>query len=142
MASSQEGEKAKLKLSTESFTFRLHIVVFEQILEGIITESKKAKNVLQDVTIEERMKQDEKSSMFLALKIELMRVKAKLKCLLEQMKSVQEVEELESKILQMRLGVNVKKAESVLQGMLEEEGLEAPGLEMQLEEDSEIGVAT
>ena len=135
MASSQEGEKAKLKLSTESFTFRLHIVVFEQILEGIITESETAKNVLQDVTIEERMKQDEKSSMFLALKIGLMRVKAKLKCLLEQMKSVQEVEELESKILQMRLGVNVKKAESVLQGMLEEEGLEAPGLKMQLEED-------
>ena len=135
MASSQEGEKAKLKLSTESITFRLHIVVFEQILEGIITESETAKNVLQDVTIEERMKQDEKSSMFLALKIELMRVKAKLKCLLEQMKSVQEVEELESKILQMRLGVNVKKAESVLQGMLEEEGLEGPELKMQLEED-------
>ena len=67
MASSQEGEKTKLKFSTESFTFRLHIVVFEQILEGIITESETAKNVLQDVTIEERMKQDEKSSMFLAL---------------------------------------------------------------------------
>ena len=135
MASSQEGEKAKLKLSTESFDFRLHIVVFEQILEGIITESEKAKNVVRDVTIEERMKQDEKSPVFLASKIELMRVKAKLKCLLEQMKSVQKVEELESQNLQVRLAVNVKKAESVLQGMPEEEGLDAPGLEMQLEED-------
>ena len=117
MASSQEGEKAKLECSTESFNFRLHTVVFEQILGGIITKSGKAKNVLQDS------------------KIELMRVKAKLKCLLEQMKSVEEVEELESKILQVRLAVNVNKAESVLQEMPEEEGLDAAGLEMQLEED-------
>ena len=117
MASSQEGEKAKLEFSTESFDFRLHIVVFEQILEGMITESETAKDVLPHS------------------KIELMRVKAKLKCLLEQMKSVKEVEELESKILQVRLAVNVKKAESVLQEMPEEEGLGAPGLEMQVEED-------
>ena len=135
MASSQEGEKAKLKFSTESFDFRLHIVVFEQILEGITTESEKAKNVVQGVTIEERMKQDEKSPVFLASKIELIRVKAKLKCLLEQMKLVQKVEELESQNLQVRLAVNVKKAESVLQEMPEEKGLEAPGLEMQVEED-------
>ena len=135
MASSQEGEKAKLKFSTESFDFRLHIVVFEQILEGITTESEKAKNVVQGVTVEERMKQDEKNPVFLASKIELIRVKAKLKCLLEQMKSVQKVEELESQNLQVRLAVNVKNAESVLQEMPEEKGLEAPGLEMQVEED-------
>ena len=135
MASSQEGEKAKLELSTESFDFRLYIVVFEQILEGIITESGKAKNKLQDVTIGLRMKQDEKSPVFLASKIELTRVKAKLKCLLEQMKSVQEVEELESQSWKMRLGVNVEKAESVLQEIPEEEGLDTPELEMQVEED-------
>ena len=116
MTSSQE-EKAKLEFSTESFDFSLHTVVFEQILEGMITEWETAKDVLQDS------------------KIELMRVKAKLKCLLEQMKSVEEVEKLESQALQMRLAVNVKKAESALQEMPEEEGLEAPGLEMQVEED-------
>ena len=117
MASSQEGEKAKLEFSTESFDFRLHIVVFEQILEGMITESGKAKDVLPDS------------------KIELKRVKAKLKCLLEQMKSVQEVEELGSQSWKMRLGVSIEKAESVLQGMPKEEGLGAVWLEMQLEKD-------
>ena len=117
MASSQEGEKAKLEFSTESFDFRLHTVVFEQILEGMITESGKAKDVLPHS------------------KIELMRVKAKLKCLLEQMKSVQEVEELGSQSWKMRLGVNVEKAESVLQGMPKEEELRAVWLEMQLEKD-------
>ena len=135
MASNQEGEKAKLELSTESFDFRLHIVVFEQVLEGIITESEKGKNVPRDLTIKERMKQDKRSPVVLASKIELFRVKAKLKCLLEQMKSVQEVEELESQSWKTRLGVNVEKAESVLQEMPEEEGLDAAGLEIQVEED-------
>ena len=135
MASSQEGEKAKLKFSTESFDFRLHKVVFEQIRQGVIRESDKAKNALQDVTIEEGMKQEEKSPVFLASKIELMRVIAKLKCLLKQMKSLQEVKKLESQSWKMRLGVNVVKAKSVLPKKKEKKRLEALGWEMQLEED-------
>ena len=81
------------------------------------------------------MKQDEKSQVCLASKIELMRVKAKLKCLLKQMKSLQEVEKLESQSWKIRLGVNVVKAKSVLQKKQEKKRLEAPGWEMQLEED-------
>ena len=65
-----------------------------------------------------------------------MRDKAKVECLLEQIKSVQDKTNLKSQRWKIRLSENIEKAEFILPEMksMLEEGLGAPGLEMQLEE--------
>ena len=70
------------------------------------------------------MKRDEASEAFTALKIELMQDKAKVECLLEQMKSVQQEGKLESDSWDWRLSENIEKVKSLLQKMklMPEEG--------------------
>ena len=133
LVSSKREREAKFP--TENFDFKVHVMVFEQILEGTTTKWEKTKHELESLISKKKMKRVEGSAEFLALKIELTRDKAKLRYLLEQTKSVKEVEKLESRSWQKRLRVNVKKAESILQEMSENEELEAPECEMQVEEN-------
>ena len=137
MESSQEGAEAKLESPTEKFDFERHVLILERLLEGEKIQWNEVKNELEHVPIEKKMKRDERSSGYLASKIEWIRSKAKVGCLLEQMKSVQDKGKLESQRWKVQLSENIKKAEFALQEMKcmpEEEVVEASGLEMQLEE--------
>ena len=137
MAYCSRETTAELKFSAKSFDLGLHTLVFEQIHERMITGWGKTKNELKRVLGKKKLKRDERSYEFSALKISLLRIESKVKCLLAQMKSIQEVQRLESKRWEMRFVGNVEKAESVLiemKRMSEKEGLGSPVLEMQLEE--------
>ena len=136
MASIQEGAEVKLESQTEKVDFRRNAFMLDYLLKRAALQWKKAKNELENVSIEEKLKRDERGPEFLAFKIELMRDKAKVECLLEQMKSVQDEAKLESQRWKMRLGKNIQKAEFILQKMksMLEEGMGASGLKMQLEE--------
>ena len=136
MESSQEETETKLESLIENFDLKQRVLIRESLLEVAELHWKEAKNELEGVSTEEKLKRDERSPEFLAFKIEFMRGKAKVKCLLEEMKSVQDEGKLESQRWKMRLGENIQKAEFILQEMksMLEEGLRTPGLEMQLEE--------
>ena len=136
MASSQEGEEAKLESQTEKFDLRRNAFILEHLLEEAELHWKETKNELEGVPTEGKLKGHEKNLKYLASKIELMRDKAKMDCLLEQMKSIKDEGNLESQRWKKRLSDNMEKAEFILQEMksMLEEGPEAPGLEMQLEE--------
>ena len=132
MESSQEGAETKLESLIENFDLKQHVLILEFLLE--VAELQWKKN--EHAQTEEKLKGDEKNPEYLASKIEFMRDKAKVECLLEQMKSLQDKGNLESQRWKIRLSDNTEKAEFILQEMksLLEEGLRAPGLEMQLEE--------
>ena len=136
MESSQEEAEAKLESLIENFDLKQHVLILEFLLEVAELQWKKTKYELEDVQTEWILKGDEKSPEYLASKIELMRDKAKVECLLEQMKSVQDEGKLESEKWKMRLSENIEKAEFILQEMksMLEKRLGASGLEMQLEE--------
>lgn len=118
MASSQGG-KAKLLSPTDKFDLKLHVVSILNYMERANMRWNDTKNKLQGVLTEE--------------KIELMRDKAKMECLLEQMKSVQD----ESQSWKMRLSETIESTEFALHEMewMLEKGLEAPELEMQLQKN-------
>ena len=136
MESSQEEAETKLESQTEKFNLRQNVFILEHLLEGAELQWKETKNELEGVLTKGKLKGDEKSPEYLASKIELMRDKAKVECLLEKKKSVKDERNLESQRCKKRLSDNMEKAEFILQEMksMLEEGLEAPGLEMQLEE--------
>ena len=136
MESSQEEVQVKLESPAEK-PLKQHVLILEHLLEGAELQWKETKNELEHVPAEEKMSQDGRSSAFLALKIELVRSKAKLECLVERMKSVQDEGKLESRRWKMRLSKNIEKAEFALQEMkwMPEEGVETLGLDiMQVEE--------
>ena len=136
MESSQEQAETKLESQTEKFDLRRNAFILEYLLEGAKLQWKEIKNVLEGVLPEEEMKRDERRLEFIAFKIELMQDKAKVKCLLEQMKSLQDKGNLESQRWKMRLSENMEKAEFILQEMksMLEEGLGASRLEVHLKE--------
>ena len=137
MESSQEGMQVKLESPAEKPS-RQHVLILEHLLEGAELQWKEANNELEHVPAEEKMTRDGRSSAFLASKMELVRSKAKLECLVERMKSVKDEGKLESQRWKMRLSKNIEKAEFALQEMKwmpGEEGVEALGLDiMQVEE--------
>ena len=137
MESSQEGMQVKLESSAEKL-LKQHVLILEHLLEGAELQWKEANNELKHVPAEEKMTRDGRSSAFLASKMELVRSKAKLECLVERMKSVKDEGKLESQRWKMRLSKNIQKAEFALQEMKwmpGEEGVEALGLDiMQVEE--------
>ena len=134
MESSQEEAETKLESLIKHFDLKQHVLILEFLLEVAVLQWKE--NELEHAQTEGKLKGDEKNPEYLASKIELMRDKAKVECLLEQMKSVQDKRNLESQRWKIRLSENIEKAEFILQEMksMLEEGLRAPGLEMQLEE--------
>ena len=85
LASSQKKAEAKLESQTEKFVLRQHAFILEHLLEVAELHWK-----LEGVLPAEEMKRDERNPEFIAFKIELMQDKAKVECLLEQMKSVQD----------------------------------------------------
>ena len=136
MASREERTEAKLESQTEKFDLRQNAFILEHLLEAAELQWKETKNELEGVLTEGKLKGDEKIPEYLPSKIELMRDKAKVECLLEQKKSVQDEGNLESQRWKKRMSDNMEKAEFILQEMksMLEKGLEAPGLEIQLEE--------
>ena len=137
MESSQEGMQVKLESSAEKL-LKQHVLIIEHLLEGAELQWIEANNELEHVPAEEKMTRDGRSSAFLASKMELVRSKAKLECLVERMKSVKDEGKLESQRWKIRLSKNIEKAEFALQEMKwmpGEEGVEALGLDiMQVEE--------
>ena len=134
MASREEGAEAKLESQTEKFG--VEDFILERLLEAAELQWKQIKIELGALESEDliRRLRNEKTPEYLASKIELTREKAKVECLLEQMKSVQDEGKLESPRRKMRLSENITKAEFILQEMKWNTGLGALGLELQLKE--------
>ena len=139
MESREKGTEAKLESQTETFHLIRHAFILEHLLEAAELQWEKIKVGLRPMYSENRLRvfaKVEKSPEYVRpSKMGLMRDKAKVECLLEQMKSVQDEGKLESQRWKMRLSENIAKAEFILQEMKSNAGgLEAPGLELQLKE--------